>query len=64
MKVADEIKAQYKSNSVHKNLIVRFPELNVQTEHKNLHQNSMRLKESLFDKDSIEFVGCIASIFR
>ena len=43
MKVADEIKAQYKSNSVHKNLIVRFPELNVQTEHKNLHQNSMRL---------------------
>ena len=64
MKGADEIKAQYKSNSVHKNLIVRFPELNVQTEHKNLHQNSMRLKESLFDKDSIEFVGCIASIFQ
>lgn len=64
MNVSNEIKAQYQSNSVHKNLILRFPEQNLQIRHEDLHQDSLRLKESVFDKDSIEFVGCIASIFQ
>lgn len=64
MNISDAVKAQYMSNSRHKNLVIRFPELDARIEHKNLHQASMRLKESLLDRESIEFVGCIASIFQ
>lgn len=64
MKVSEEVKAQYKNNSKHKNLIVRFQGLNMQAEHKKMHQDSLRLKESVLDRGSIEFVGCIPSIFQ
>ncbi len=64
MNVANEIKAQYQSNSIHKNLILRFPECNLQIDPVDLHQDSLRLKESVFNNDSIEFVGCISSIFQ
>lgn len=64
MKVSDAVKAQYKNNSRHKNLVIRFPELNMQADHKKLYQDSMRLKESVLDGEGIEFVGCIPSIFQ
>ncbi len=64
MNVSDAVKEQYKNNSIHKNLILRFPELNLQITHKDIHQDSVRLKESILDKESMEFVGCIASIYQ
>lgn len=64
MNVSDAVKAKYRNNSRHKNLVIRFPLSGLQINHKNLHQNSMRLKESVLDKESIEFVGCIPSIFQ
>lgn len=64
MNVPDEVKAQYRNNSRHKNLVLNFPELGLSIDHKNLHQDSMRLKESMLDRESIEFVGCIPGIFQ
>lgn len=64
LNVPDTVKEQYKSNSRHKHLVIRFPELDLQIDHKNMHQDSMRLKESVLDGDSVEFVGGIASIFQ
>lgn len=64
MNVPDTVKEQYKNNSRHKHLVIRFPELDLQIAHKSMHQDSMRLKESVLDGDSVEFVGGIASIFQ
>ena len=64
MNVSDAVKEQYKNNSIHKNLILSFPELDLQITHKDIHQDSVRLKESILDKESMEFVGCIASIYQ
>ena len=64
MNVSDAVKKQYRDNSIHKNLILKFPELDLQIRHEDMHQDTMRLSESVLDKDSIEFVGCIASIYQ
>ncbi len=64
MNVSDAVKGQYKNNSIHKNLILRFPEMDLQIMHRDIHQDSVRLKESILDKESMEFVGCIASIYQ
>ncbi len=34
MNVSDAVKEQYKNNSIHKNLILSFPELDLQITHK------------------------------
>lgn len=64
MNVSNSVKEQYKNNSIHKNLVLRFPELNLQISHKDIHHDSVRLRESVLDKESIEFVGCITSIYQ
>lgn len=64
MEVSNEVKQAYQSNSVHKNLIVTFPELNLTVDKKNIYYESMNLKESLVESQSIEFVGCISSSFN
>lgn len=63
MEVSNEIKQAYQSNSVHKNLIVIFPELDLIVDKKNIYYESMNLKESISESASIEFVGCISSSF-
>lgn len=64
MKVSDEIKEAYKSNSIHKTVILEFPDLKLTIPHKQIYSESLRLKESLVSKKNIEFVGCIASSFE
>ena len=64
MQVSNEVKQAYQSNSVHKNLIVTFPELDLTVDKKNIYYESMNLKESLVESQSIEFVGCISSSFN
>lgn len=64
MNVSDEVKQSYKSNSIHKNLLLHFSDLNLTIPHSQIYQESMTLKESIFDGNSIEFVGCIASSFK
>lgn len=64
MNVSYETKQAYKSNSVHKQLILRFPNLDITVPHKNIYSESLRLKESVMDSNRVEFVGCIASMFE
>lgn len=64
MEVSDKVKSQYHSNSIHKNLKIYFPEIGLTVENDNINYESMRLKESILDVNNIEFVGCIASVFR
>lgn len=64
MQVSNTTKNAYHSNSTHKELKLTFPDLNLTVPHKQIYSESMRLKESIFDGDSIEFVGCISSVFN
>ncbi len=64
MEVSEQVKNAYKSNSIHKSLIITFPEINLTIPHEQIYQESMKLKESIFEGNSIEFVGCIASSFE
>lgn len=64
MNVSNFVKEQYRNNSIHKNLILRFPELDLEISQKDIHMDSVSLRESILDKESIEFVGCIASIYQ
>lgn len=63
MNVSEKTKNAYKMTSVHKTLKVYFPELDFTVPHANIYLDSMKLKESILEKRSMEFVGCIASMF-
>lgn len=63
MNVSTNVKKQYHSTSVHKNLLLYFPELDLEIKNQQIYEESMYLRESIFEKKSIEFVGCIASVF-
>lgn len=64
MNVSDKVKNQYQSNSIHKILSLYFPEINLQINNADVHGESMKLKESILSGNSMEFVGCNASVFR
>ena len=64
MNVTPEQQLAYKSDSIHKELVVSFPDLSLTIGNDQIYQESMRLKESILDANSIEFVGCIASVFE
>lgn len=64
MNVSDAVKKEYHQNSTHKNLIIYFPELDLTVDNCQIGYETMHLSESIFNKQSIEFVGCIASVFR
>ena len=63
MNVSNNVKKQYHSTSIHKNLLLYFPELDLEIKNSQIYEESMYLRESIFDKKSIEFVGCISSVF-
>lgn len=64
MNVSAETKQAYKSNSIHKELTLEFPNLALTVPHKQIYGESMRLKESIMDRNRVEFVGCISSSFE
>lgn len=63
MNVSDEIKQAYKNDSIHKNVYLYFPDLDLTVPHSQIYSESLRLKETILEKNSIEFVGCISSMF-
>lgn len=63
MDVSNEVKMAYHNNSIHRQLTVYFPELQLTVPHKNIYMDSMVLSEAILKKKSIEFVGCISSKF-
>lgn len=64
MEVSEKIISEYKSNSITKHITLHFPQLGIDMGTESVHSESMNLVESLLDKGSIEFVGCIASKFK
>ncbi len=64
MKVSEKVAADYKDNSITKYATLHFPEIGVDVGMKQIHFESMSLSESLIERKSIEFVGCIASKFK
>lgn len=63
MNVSNEIKNAYKSDSQKKVLTISFPELNYTVPTNEVYFESMTLDEAIFDSDSFEVIGCIASQF-
>lgn len=63
MNVSSDIRAAYKSDSASKILHISFPGLNYTVAEGDIYYESMILNESIFDGDSFEAVGCIASMF-
>lgn len=61
MKVSENVRNAYKSNSITKHITLLFPELGKEIGTTQIYSESLRLSESILEKDSIEFVGCIAS---
>lgn len=63
MTVSSAVKEAYLSGD-HKNLSLYFPDLDLTIGHENIVAESMSLHESIFETESIEFVGCISSQFK
>lgn len=61
LNVSEEVKTAYKSDSVHKQLTVHFPDLGTTYTNVDIVSESLILKESIMASDSAEFIGCIAS---
>lgn len=63
MDVTPETKEVYKKDESKKNIRIHFPELGINLTNEAIYKESMSLKESIFDGNSFEFVGCISSMF-
>lgn len=59
--VSDAVKSAYNNDSCLKTLRVIFPELNLTFENEQIIGESFKLKESVLEGDSLEFIGCISS---
>lgn len=63
MTVSSAVKQAYLGGD-HKNLFLYFPDLQLTIGHEDIVSESMSLHESIFETESIEFVGCNASQFK
>lgn len=61
IKVSKATKQAYMSDVSHKTLRVVFPQIGKTYTNDSIDSESLKLTESISSKDSIEFVGCIAS---
>lgn len=61
IQVSEATKSAFMSDVSNKHLKVSFPSLNLIYENDSIEKESLKLTEALATKDSIEFVGCIAS---
>lgn len=64
MNVSDAVKTAYKEGSHTKIIGISFPDLNYTVPQDEIYYESMTLEEAIFDGDSFEAVGCIASRFE
>lgn len=64
MNVSSNVKTAYQKDTVTKYVSLYFPEIGKGVSGKDIYTESLRLSEKLIDKQSMEFVGCIASMFK
>lgn len=64
MDVSNKVKTAYHKDTVTKYVSIYFPEINKEVLGEEIYDQSLRLSEKLIDKQSMEFVGCIASKFK
>lgn len=62
VEVSEQTKLAFRNNTGKKTLKVFFPDLNLTIADENIIRDSLMLHESIFESDSIEFVGCISSV--
>lgn len=63
MTVSEETKYNFCEGIANKKLNINFPDLDLTIESSQIVSDSMKLQESIMESDSVEFVGCIASMF-
>lgn len=61
LSVSEATKQAFMSDVSHKSLRVVFPELGLTYDNSSIEVESMKLTEAISTKDSVEYVGCIAS---
>lgn len=61
IEVSTETQEAYLSDSCLKNVQVFFPDINLTLSNNDIVTESLQIKESILDKSSLEFVGCISS---
>lgn len=64
MIVSNKVKTAYHKDTVTKYVSLSFPEIGKEVFGEDIYAESLRLSEKLIDKQSMEFVGCIASMFK
>lgn len=64
MRVPDNVKNAYASDSTNKYIEIYFPETNQSIAPEQIEYESMELTEALMSNGKVEFVGCIASVFQ
>ena len=57
-------KDAYKSDSSHKELVVRIPSAGITLRNEDILADSLELKEAIESSDNLSFQGCIASSFK
>ncbi len=64
MIVSNKVKTAYHKDTVTKYVSLSFPEIGKEVFGEDIYSESLRLSEKLIDRQSMEFVGCIASMFK
>lgn len=61
LNVSEATKQAFMSDVSHKSMRVVFPELGLSYDNSSIEVETLKLTEAISNKDSVEFVGCIAS---
>ena len=64
IQVSDETKELYLTGSVPKNITISIPNKNITITNEDIVSESMTLTETLNSSETIDFKGCIASVFK
>lgn len=61
---SDLTKALFMTDNSHKTVQVVFSQLGLTYDNKNIQNESLKLTESVLDRDEVEFIGCISSCLQ
>lgn len=64
LNISDETKELYLSTSVPKSLTISIPDMDLVLTNENILSESLQLTECISGSDTVDFTGCISSIFK